>query len=1002
MDIRYFLLLSSILFLVRTERNITYTALKDSSHDCKFSPHNNLHYCHFSSKLSWHHARSVCKLSNGHLASIPDQTTNQFLTNLTQQYVWVGGRRDGKWGWVDNTTWNFESWAAGEPKNDSYMALNYGVGKWDDSKSSSRNGFICQYETSPEHQFLQYNLGDSLLIIDAAPQDRIWRARSEATHLVGFVFRADILDQCNYPEFPAENVKIGSVCAKKGTRAICGEDFLNGYSLSHYCCTPPTDLCHSSGGYLNCSSGSVLNFKRPCYGKCYNDYARSDFYHKKVSHYTCHGDTDQCIPIANMCQGGRSWCGDVVECDKNLRCIGGIANTKLASDLTSDHHYCHYPELHYGNAQYEYVDRSDENVTNTFAPSVKIDYNYLRPCIYGRDGVTCFQEENKIHCMHFGDWCNTEYTESCLVNNSTRLSSSDSNLCQNKTFWRNVDCNFYFNRDFTKVQGYGIRCSGRNQQCSYPYYYDDLKRQDIYFASSQCEDKSDRVHQANTSCPSSKTYLQIYADMRCDSDWKNSDICLAPEKWLEQQTKREPRNLGFSGKELYYHDPHGCWDSCAEPGPECRACTGDKYFSCHKSNMCVHKDLVCDGHPQCLNNEDEDFDKCKKKWVQNGVFHSHATVKCRSKIHPSMHIIATACNQIEECHDGSDESFCANDIVSISIVSVSMVVTVVVFFVLRCQHQKNTKYIGNRGTVRRIFYPNIMFEELKNIYLNDDKNESFQVISDVNKFLFHTIFSQKSEKSKEVLIEFYSVLEKLHNRNEAEIFAFLHRNLDPIIVSALNDAKFPGIKLRVIDRMERCIQFKFFTKIKDSIIESNNLSKFLSTIATLVKILTYRIDLAKDTALTLTLLIIIGGPSWWTVYDSAIYHFPTKFTSVIILAFAGTIIVPLLMCSIQLATKNPYMIFIFLGEKAKRINRFVMMLICLICSSMNHFFLLLNYEQSIEKAILMAKNFSEDDEIMRLFKECKKIKTQLMEMTKIDLGFNRYLVFRLILLLMII
>ena len=69
---------------------------------------------------------------------------------------------------------------------------------------------------------------------------------------------------------------------------------------------------------------------------------------------------------------------------------------------------------------------------------------------------------------------------------------------------------------------------------------------------------------------------------------------------------------------------------------------------------------------------------------------------------------------------------------------------------------------------------------------------------------------------------------------------------------------------------------------------------------------------------------------------------------------------------------------------------------------MNHFFLLLNYEQSIEKAILMAKNFSEDDEIMRLFKECKKIKTQLMEMTKIDLGFNRYLVFRLILLLMII
>ena len=69
---------------------------------------------------------------------------------------------------------------------------------------------------------------------------------------------------------------------------------------------------------------------------------------------------------------------------------------------------------------------------------------------------------------------------------------------------------------------------------------------------------------------------------------------------------------------------------------------------CEKSYMCVHKDLVCDGHPQCLNNEDEDFDTCKTKWIEKKVFPSHATVRCKSKTYPKIVVASTRSTHFNE------------------------------------------------------------------------------------------------------------------------------------------------------------------------------------------------------------------------------------------------------------------------------------------------------------------------------------------------------------------
>ena len=91
--------------------------------------------------------------SNGDLASIPDKTTNDFLTHLSGVISWIGATdaaSEGNWQWSDGTPWGYESWAAGEPNNgggrgQNYGAINYIVaGMWDDEDSNKP--FFCQYD----------------------------------------------------------------------------------------------------------------------------------------------------------------------------------------------------------------------------------------------------------------------------------------------------------------------------------------------------------------------------------------------------------------------------------------------------------------------------------------------------------------------------------------------------------------------------------------------------------------------------------------------------------------------------------------------------------------------------------------------------------------------------------------------------------------------------------------------------------------------------------------
>ena len=56
----------------------------------------------------------------------------------------------------------------------------------------------------------------------------------------------------------------------------------------------------------------------------------------------------------------------------------------------------------------------------------------------------------------------------------------------------------------------------------------------------------------------------------------------------------------------------------------CKACTNSEFFNCSRSGYCIHQDLKCDGHPQCPDNEDEDYILCKDEYIKK---HSQSIYK---------------------------------------------------------------------------------------------------------------------------------------------------------------------------------------------------------------------------------------------------------------------------------------------------------------------------------------------------------------------------------------
>ena len=112
-----------------------------------------------TNRNSWKNALSACQSAvsdpSATLASVPDQTTSDFLITLSpSSSVWVGGFKnsDGQWAWSDGSQMTFTNWGTGKPDNccgglqDYVVFYPFSQGKWNDLKESKRKRAVCQYD----------------------------------------------------------------------------------------------------------------------------------------------------------------------------------------------------------------------------------------------------------------------------------------------------------------------------------------------------------------------------------------------------------------------------------------------------------------------------------------------------------------------------------------------------------------------------------------------------------------------------------------------------------------------------------------------------------------------------------------------------------------------------------------------------------------------------------------------------------------------------------------
>uniref|UniRef100_A0A8C9Z858 Galactose-specific lectin nattectin-like n=1 Tax=Sander lucioperca TaxID=283035 RepID=A0A8C9Z858_SANLU len=104
---------------------------------------------------SWVDAENFCKSKGGNLASIHSVEEYEFLRTFINQIsgenrrTWMGGFdsvKEGEWMWSDGSTFDYKSWAPGQPDNtggiEHCLEMNY-QGKWNDNLCPKILPFLC-------------------------------------------------------------------------------------------------------------------------------------------------------------------------------------------------------------------------------------------------------------------------------------------------------------------------------------------------------------------------------------------------------------------------------------------------------------------------------------------------------------------------------------------------------------------------------------------------------------------------------------------------------------------------------------------------------------------------------------------------------------------------------------------------------------------------------------------------------------------------------------------
>ena len=426
--------------------------------------------------------------------------------------------------------------------------------------------------------------------------------------------------QCNIDEDGRGVCVGGSVCKSEHGTWECGDTMVSthkncrcgGYSLTwedylagaRQWCYPNNEVCDYQDGGGECRNGIVVRgwhtaYNRTCANKKY---------------LLCKTGTI-CVPKKEICHGTHV-CkdkSDIQQCQEGNDSIYDH-NHKYSKcpRTTLSGHQEYYKKEDKNNHEYNCLTRGDEDTIQDRVANV--NYSSITPCnaTYGLSGLMC----GKI-CVDTGYWCEPDAAFKYSCGGFTTV---DQVLCQNRTFWRNTDCNLVYKG---AIAYFGKRCTGTHQHCYYPYHrrfnYDSEISRKL-----SCKDESDQVFP--TGCHNITDTDYQYCSSFCpqgretiyDRDYffdKNTGNTVW--KGTECKSKCSPGKVASQG----------CEDSCS----------GVHNFTCNISGKehCISDSLLCDGHPACDDGVDEKLPECLEQFVEKKIIDNAATQKCTSVMYSS-------------------------------------------------------------------------------------------------------------------------------------------------------------------------------------------------------------------------------------------------------------------------------------------------------------------------------------------------------------------------------
>ena len=727
--------------------------------------------------------------------------------------------------------------------------------------------------------------------------------------------------------------------------------------------------------------------------RCYSSYQHTtDIWYQ--SHYTC---PDTCVIWDEMCRGVSRCEGDTQVCGPDLRCpapkyykvnerykynngdFHTVTKLNISSSLVNGHQFC-IEDIHKkkNDGKFDSLDRSDETQVRTASQSpLDLNITSFIPCSIPTSSWTYLGVMCGTECKRTELWCREDdvdpyvrdYAADTCDIGSGYIKINDTTLCQDPRLWANVSCIAYLDN---LVWSYGFRCTGQNMRCVQPWY---TKDNGVPHSSllRQSPDKSDQVFNSSLTC---REHLQQHIDFFTQRFCNETNDMIDGVLPLARGAPCKNITKWLSEKDKSYTDPHSCQSSCSVPGPDCQACSNSSYFLCPRSGQCVHPQLVCDGHPQCVEGEDEDLTMCYEDHIKLKIIDPLATYRCQSLFYENMTTFSIPHNNKIECWDGSDEPENKDKITNIFLTAAILFVMTIYIAMKYSGLAKKILSTDNMNITTRVqsdqIHQNILdFLTLKNYSENHDQSET---IENTNIHILNSINTQKVDDNISMCKLFYELEQELHEANVSKIHLCLHKKMDPKVVENIIDSGEPGCTAGCIEGFENCVGRRLIMELQDKITKSPIIKEILGTTIGIIKVVGKFFDLTKDTALSIVTLQAVGS------FES-VWEFKTNFSCVIVITLFSSILLPLLLSTLHLIVNKRKIID---EGNFSRTRKYVTITLCWIASFLNPIILDAYYNELKEDVRKLTENH--DIRALPILRKCRNIRNQIVTFHKIELG----------------